>query len=84
MMVLNADDARKISTDFNESKVFKDFMKNLNQAEQQKMHNIFGNVKKAAMQGDTSIIVDPQHLTDGMLNFINFLGYKVISSELLW
>jgi hypothetical protein len=84
MTVLNSEEARKIAQDYIESKKFRDYMKSFTQLEQNKMHNIFGNVKKAAMQGDNSIIVDVNHLTESMLDFINFLGYEVRNSELTW
>lgn len=84
MMILKSSDAKSITSEVNESKRIREFMKTLVQTEQQKMHNVFNNIKKAAMEGDNFIIVETSYFTEPMLDMVNFLGYKLIKSELRW
>lgn len=84
MMIMSSMEARRITDNVNESKKFREYMKSLNHAEQQKMHNIFNNVKKSSMQGDNSILIDTAYFTESMLDLVNFLGYTIVNSELSW
>lgn len=84
MMIITSSEAKEMTGSFHESKKMREFMKSLTQVESTKMHNIFNNVKKAAMQGDSFIVVDHSYFTEPMLDMFNFLGYKVIDSELSW
>lgn len=84
MMVLNATEAKNITEVVLESKQFKEHMKNLSLADQQVMHNIFSTIKKAAEQGENSVMIQPQVLNKMMTNFLSFLGYKLTKNELSW